>query len=219
MLNKNRVCRISSYYKTYRGALQKYYLRLYQKNIFLDVKSVAVFFIATIVIHVLWNIWEDKLLFWPLRDTVDYISSILLEQVFNHSVFILDRILPETISYDVETMTIFLKGSGKLKVHPGCSGLKQIIQFSLLILWIKGKFLNKIWFIPAGILTIHVTNLVRIIGLSLVIIYTPFLWDLSHDLLFKILFYVVIFALWIIWDTLLKGNPESKSAYLSSKVV
>jgi exosortase/archaeosortase family protein len=74
-----------------------------------------------------------------------------------------------------------------------------MIQFVLLFLIFPGPWRKKLWFIPLGLLIVHLTNLFRIAGLSVVTVTVPEYWDFSHDYLFRPFFYVVIFLLWVWW--------------------
>jgi len=62
-----------------------------------------------------------------------------------------------------------------------------------------GPWKKKLWFIPLGIAIIHLTNVLRIVGLAIVMNNWPWHFNFSHDLIFRPIFYVVIFALWLIW--------------------
>jgi len=78
-----------------------------------------------------------------------------------------------------------------------------------------GPWKHKLWFIPVGVFIVHLTNLFRIIGLSVVLINYSDYWKFSHDNLFRPFFYVVIFIMWVIWVEYFykkKKHPSKKSA-------
>jgi len=79
-----------------------------------------------------------------------------------------------------------------------------MIQFALLMAIFPGPWRHKLWYIPLGIFIVHLTNLFRIIGLAVVLVTVPDYWDFSHDNIFRPLFYVVIFGLWVYWVEKLK---------------
>jgi exosortase/archaeosortase family protein len=71
----------------------------------------------------------------------------------------------------------------------------------VIMIFFPGPWKHKLWYIPTGILVIHLTNLVRIAGLA--ILRLPFpdpkFFHFFHDYIFKTFFYVVIFLMWYIW--------------------
>lgn len=164
-----------------------------------DLFPVFIFIAITGIIHIVWNIWEDLLLFWPFQEQILSFSSLMVKQVFYHSLFFILRVDSMTVIEPQNLVYIFEEG-GTLTLFPGCSGLKQMIQFSGLIAIIGGKYIHKLWFIPAGVIIIHLINIIRITGLATVILYIPEMWEISHDHIFKIIFYVGIFLLWLSWN-------------------
>lgn len=64
-----------------------------------------------------------------------------------------------------------------------------------------GPWKHKLWFIPLGLIIIHLVNVFRISGLAYYLKYTPpqEYWEFSHDYIYRPFFYVVMFALWIWW--------------------
>ncbi|MEO5979877.1 MAG: exosortase family protein XrtF [Chryseolinea sp.] len=86
-----------------------------------------------------------------------------------------------------------------LAVYEGCNGLNVMIIFVAFV-FAFGPLNNKLlWFIPAGLLTIHLANLSRIILLFWVSLYQPNATYFLHKYLFTAFLYVVVFVLWIVW--------------------
>jgi exosortase/archaeosortase family protein len=50
-----------------------------------------------------------------------------------------------------------------------------------------------------GVVIIHLTNIFRIIILSVVVMHWPQHWDFIHLWIMRPFFYVVIFVMWVIW--------------------
>jgi exosortase/archaeosortase family protein len=131
--------------------------------------------------------------------------------VYDQSTWFIENILPISITKG-ETRMICFDNGGFIGINHGCSGLKQILQFTLLFLIFPGPWKKKLWFIPLGIVIVHLTNLFRIIGLSIITVNIPQYWDFSHDYLFRPFFYVVIFLLWVWWvEKLSVPHPLSPS--------
>ncbi len=86
-----------------------------------------------------------------------------------------------------------------LSVFEGCNGLNVVIIF-VGFLFAYGKPKKALlWFIPLGLLLIHLLNLARITILYYVTLYHPDLSYFMHKYLFTAIIYAGIFVLWIWW--------------------
>ncbi len=73
-----------------------------------------------------------------------------------------------------------------------------------------GPWKHKLWYIPAGLVIIEWTNVVRICGVLMMQIPWPNSFHLSHDYIFKVFFYFVIFLMWTLWVEKLKDKQKPK---------
>jgi exosortase/archaeosortase family protein len=161
--------------------------------------DVALFVLITIVIHFLWRFWANQLHYMPLTEFMLQSQNWLAKVVFDQSIWFSQHILGIQMTIVEETKTMYFANKGFMAINQSCSGLKQIMQFVLLLMLIRGPWKRKVWFIPLGVSFVHLTNLVRIIGLSVVLTINSEYWKFSHDYIFRPLFYVVIFSLWVWW--------------------
>ena len=170
-------------------------------------KDVVIFMIITIVVHFSYRFWAGKTDYWPISTAMHIIHDSASDVVFNQSVWIIDHInnIPITTA---ENRVIQFQNGGFIGVNESCSGVKPILQFILLMLLFPGPWKHKAWFIPMGILLVHLTNLFRITGLAVVTITVPEYWDFAHDNLFRPFFYVVIFLLWVWWVERFRIQPH-----------
>ena len=99
-------------------------------------------------------------------------------------------------------------GYGSICVGSGCSGLELFILFFGFILLMKGRFLDKLWFVPAGLLGILVLNIIRIVALSVIYYYKPEYLDFNHKYTFVIIVYGAIFGLWVLWVNKFADSKE-----------
>jgi len=106
-------------------------------------------------------------------------------------------IVPEVL-YEYEK-TVGIDGTHGLYVADSCSGVSLMALFSGFIIAYPGKLLNKLIFIPIGIVTIHLINILRIVGLCLIVKYYPDSFEFNHHYTFTLVVYAYIFLLWIIW--------------------
>jgi len=82
--------------------------------------------------------------------------------------------------------------------HP-CNGLEMYVLFAGFILAFPGPWKNKILFIPFGILTIYLLNIIRIALLAINHHVSRNTFDFNHKYLFTYIVYILIFGLWVLW--------------------
>jgi len=160
-------------------------------------KDVMIFMIITLTIHYSYRYWANSASYWPIRQVMSQSHEEMAHIVFNQSAWIVDHVL--RIPFTSRDRTFYFENNGFIAINQSCSGLKPILQFVLLMLIFPGPWKHKAWFIPMGIVIVHLTNLFRISGLAVVTISIPEYWDFAHDYIFRPFFYVVIFFLWVWW--------------------
>jgi exosortase family protein XrtF len=80
-----------------------------------------------------------------------------------------------------------------------CNGLKLFSIFSIFIIAFPGDWKKKLWFVPMGILIIHILNILRVVALVLINHYRHDALEFNHTYTFTFLMYLIIFGLWYIW--------------------
>lgn len=173
----------------FQNLIKKYRLQV--------LKDVFLFMVITLVIHFLWRFWANNLGYDPFAASMHEIQEWMATIVFNQSTWFITNVLGIPITTVENTM--YFANKGYMQINQSCSGMKQIMQFVLLMMVFPGLWKRKLWFIPLGVLIVHLTNLFRVIGLSVVITTIPDYWKFSHDNVFRPLFYIVIFAMWVWW--------------------
>ena len=172
-------------------------------------KDVVIFILITLVIHFVWRFWAKQFNYAPINEFMYGFMDILAAEVYRESVWMIAG-LYDIVSVD-ETMYMYFPNQCIMYINESCSGLKQMLQFSLLIMLFPGPWIKKLWFIPLGMIIIHLTNLFRVVGLAVVMNNWPQYWDFSHDYIFRPIFYVVIFALWLYWVERVNKKSEVRS--------
>lgn len=100
---------------------------------------------------------------------------------------------------DKATTELSHDGKRILAVYEGCNGINVMIIF-VAFLVAFGPIGNKLlWFIPLGLLIIHLMNLARITLLFWVSMYWPDYMYFTHKYFFTAILYVVVFVLWVWW--------------------
>ena len=86
-----------------------------------------------------------------------------------------------------------------LNAYEGCNGINVLILFLSFIVAYQGKLKPSILFTIAGILIIHVSNILRIVLLFMVALKFPEYMYFTHKYLFTGIIYAVVFFLWYLW--------------------
>ena len=71
-------------------------------------------------------------------------------------------------------------GHGSICVGTNCSGLELFLLFFGFILLMPGRWIDKLWYIPAGFLAILLLNIIRIISLGIIYYHAPEYLDFNH---------------------------------------
>lgn len=97
--------------------------------------------------------------------------------------------------------TVSLRHEGRviLSVFEGCNGLNVMIVFCAFVIAFSGPVKKMAWFIPAGLLLIHVCNVLRIFLLYIVALRYQDYFYFVHKYFFTAILYLIVFALWAIW--------------------
>jgi exosortase/archaeosortase family protein len=98
-----------------------------------------------------------------------------------------------------EPPVLITKNGVRLILGESAAGLKQMCQFAVLILVFSGSWKLKIWYIPVGIIILHLTNIFRIMSLVIIAMHWPQQIHYANDNYLRIIYYVVIFGLWMFW--------------------
>ena len=106
---------------------------------------------------------------------------------------------------------------GLLQIGAPCDGLVLFALFTVFILAFPGPARRKLWFIPAGIVLIHLANLVRVVSLVIIQFNRPQSLKFNHDYTWTVLVYGFIFWLWFLWATRFSqatghGGPKNAAA-------
>lgn len=91
-----------------------------------------------------------------------------------------------------------IQGTTGVVIGNPCDGLSLFILYSAFILVFKGKWWVKMLFVVLGITLIHFLNVIRVIGLALVVKYSPGSLDFHHSYTFTLFVYLFIFLLWML---------------------
>lgn len=158
--------------------------------------DVLLFVIITWGFHLLW--WS---VFAPVisNSGLNAIADILASTVYSLSAWVDLHLLGMDIVLYPVNIIHFNANNSSMAINESCSGFKQMWQVIVLFVLFPGPWKNKLWFIPAGMLAMFITNIIRVVLLSIVMIHWPAQWDFIHLWVLRPFYYVVIFALWVWW--------------------
>lgn len=86
-----------------------------------------------------------------------------------------------------------------VKIVEGCTSISVMILFLAFIIAFSGSIKHTIIFGLIGLILIYLTNIFRIVALSLIIYHYPKYQDILHTVFFPAVIYGMVFLLWIIW--------------------
>jgi exosortase/archaeosortase family protein len=158
-----------------------------------------------IIFHFLWRTFiGDALTIDFIRHSAEWLAC----QVYLQSAWFLNITGVNVTAFDELTISgslrhnvfYYAENNGYVYVNLSCSGLKQFYQWFFLMILYPGTWKHKTWFIPFGILVIHLVNVFRILSMVFVTMLIPEHWDFMHDWILRPFFYVVMFFLWVWWN-------------------
>lgn len=111
---------------------------------------------------------------------------------------------------------VWIDGFVGVLVVDGCNGLSSLGLFSAFILAYPGSWRRRLWFIPLGLVAIHLVNVARIAGLLVVQARAPAMFDFSHQVGMTVIFYAAIFLLWVVWVRM--GDAQALHGHTAAAV-
>lgn len=91
-----------------------------------------------------------------------------------------------------------VEGSSGVVIGNPCDGLSLFILFVSFLIAFKGKWWFKLIYISFGIAIIHFLNVLRVLALALIVVYSPESLDFHHSYTFTLFIYLIIFLLWML---------------------
>lgn len=160
------------------------------------------------MVYALWELCNSVLIreeafktFWlGMRD-------VLIENIVDVSAFII-----RSLGYDLFREGVFLRinQSPGVIVGPACAGFGLMFAFAGLIIAYQGAWRKKIWFIPIGLLGIHLINISRIVILTIMSNYNNRWVEFNHKYVFNTLVYVFMFFMWVAWVRFLERQEKEQ---------
>jgi exosortase/archaeosortase family protein len=131
-----------------------------------------------------------------------------------HHVASVSELILNAIGFDVsmDMRNVIRHNNGySVQIIWACTGLKQSYIYFCIIAFYRGPWVKKLWYIPLGLLVVYLFNIFRITFIVAVIRDFPHWFHFLHLYLFKYMFYIVIFGLWVIWEEKIAGKAKAKT--------
>lgn len=158
--------------------------------------DVLIFVVITLGFHQLWWAFHKQI---AGIESFTAIANWLAAIIYSASAWIDAHILGMDITlYEVNGIR-FNSNNTAIYVNESCSGFKQMWQVLVLFLFFPGPWKTKLWYIPMGMLSMFLFNIIRIVALSGAMIQWPEHWDFIHMWVLRPVYYLIIFILWVIW--------------------
>ncbi len=154
------------------------------------------FFLKAIGLYIIWYLLYEL---W-LHPNTD-IGLIVIDNIIKSSSFFLEGMGYNLIEYPYSRAfrSIGIDGTHGLWVGDPCNGITLFALFTGFIIAFPGPWKKKAWFIPLGIVSIHLINILRVVGLAVSLVYFPELLEFNHTYTFTLLVYSWVFLLWMLW--------------------
>lgn len=140
-------------------------------------------------------IWRLEVLFQLYKDFVWW----FIHRIIDFTKFSLNLFGFKNIRIDYSERLIAIDNSGGIDIGEPCIGLGVFYSFIALAISWKGWNKKLLWFIPLGLLTLHLMNILRVTILCIISYYDRSLLEFNHDFTFKIIIYSTIVGLWFWW--------------------
>lgn len=181
-------------------------------DFFRTYKGVLLFFISMFAADIVWKLCisgdeQSATIFFLKRydwsEAFTFISTIIAKVTyFFTSIFDSSAILRENI--------ISFPDSKGIMIVWSCSGIKQMFIFLIIMVFADGRWKNKLWFIPIGLLICFFINILRTTTLALIIKDHHEIFPFMHHYVLKYLYYCLIFIIWLLWEECLKNFSHTK---------
>ncbi|MCB0761552.1 MAG: archaeosortase/exosortase family protein [Flavobacteriales bacterium] len=101
-----------------------------------------------------------------------------------------------------------------LEIGAPCDGITLLSLLLVFVLAFPGPVKHKLWFLPLGLISVHLVNVARIVALVIIVSKNPESLQFHHDYTFTILVYLYVFGLWYFWINRFSAvkHPESAKA-------
>lgn len=180
------------------------YLSESGKQLIAPIKGILFFLFLSLAVVVLWKVINLDGLLWNILLPANR-KLILFESPVNY--FFVSKVFQIQSVFKLDTITF--KNGYSLIEDPLCTGLKQVIQFSIIMLVYSGPFRKKIWYLPCSWLVLIVAAIFHLVILSLTLAVNPQNYNAFHEHISRWFFFGIFFLLWLLWEEKIVKHDKS----------
>jgi len=167
-----------------------YLLSLYKAN-----KKAAEFVLKIAAVYIGWKLFSHFYFDAPafkdfktqLGEATGYMAYLMLKPFFLQDVAMYPRV-------------VILSGARGIYVADLCLAIPAMVMFTAFIAIYSGKAIQKLWFIPAGLLGIFLINALRIASLAYIQRFsTVEVFNFTHNYAYLVVVYSFIFLMIKVW--------------------
>ncbi len=130
---------------------------------------------------------------WDITAPFDWMAEHITHVVYTAIAAFRDTIfLRDPVTMQFET-------GNSIRIVWGCTAIKQSFIWVCIMLFARGSWKHKLWFIPLGLVVTYAFNILRIFLIALAVEHHPEWFEFLHTYLFKYVFYGVLFLMWVWW--------------------
>ncbi len=145
--------------------------------------------------------------------------STLFDDYIIDSLVKIDEFMLRALGYDTTPYQDFpmrshigILGSKGVTIGAPCDGAVLFALFTAFVLAFPGKWIHKLWYIPVGLISIHLINALRVLGLAVIVHINEDWLDFNHDYTFTLFVYAWVMLLWWIWISRYSPLAKKKSS-------
>lgn len=135
-------------------------------------------------------------------------QTVAVLNLFNEPAHTVNRLKKPLVAISTPSRVV-------LDVYEGCNGINVVIVFLTFIVAYQGFNQSKkkmIWFVPMGIVTIWMANIMRIFLLYFVASYYKIYFYFVHKYVFTLFLYAIVLFLWWWWIRLTEKPVKAPHA-------
>ncbi|WP_163392064.1 exosortase family protein XrtF [Flavobacterium limi] len=155
---------------------------------------IGTFFAAYVLLTIIYKSYLNNF----ESDDVDGITLLVgsnvywLMDLFNSDIFIQKSISDPWLE-------VWYNKDYVIRIVEGCNAVSVMILFISFVVAFSGKIKTTLFFILSGTLFIYILNVGRIALLAILLFHYPEKLHLLHGVLFPLIIYGLVFALWVLW--------------------
>ena len=156
------------------------------------------FLVLSISLYLSWNVLYE----FYLRPHTNF-DKVVIDTLVRWAESTLQVIGYDTTDYSAADVAfrehIGIVGSKGVTIGAPCDGVVLYVLFIFFVLSFPGPLKQKVWFIPIGAFSVFYLNVLRIVGLAMIMKVNESWLAFNHDYTFTIIVYAYVFLLWMVW--------------------